>query len=30
MFDFFKNLKELSGDSNIKYYCIGESNQLKD
>lgn len=26
MFDFFKNLKELSGDSNIKYYCIGESN----
>ena len=26
MFDFFKNLKELSKDSNIKYYCIGESN----
>ena len=25
MFDFFKNLKEIS-ESNIKYYCIGESN----
>ena len=26
MFDFFKNIKELSDGNTIKYYCIGESN----